>query len=280
MTTGGPGSPGRDELLSRLYQQVADRQAGRFAAEYDVAAGLDRYRSWLRDHTAEDQAGLEAVQAGVAMALQAGVGGIGTFAPGPDPGETLASGRTARRPAPRHAQTFRASADGDADRAVTALYGSHYRSLVGLATFLVRDDSLAEEVVQDSFVAMHSAWPRLADSDRALSYLRQSVVRRCRLVLQHRLVPGKLPPGQPDAGQDPIPWTERSGVISALHALPARQREVLVLRYYNGLSEAQTASVLGISASAVKTHTARAMAALRSEIERSPGRPGPDLAEG
>jgi RNA polymerase sigma-70 factor (sigma-E family) len=260
-------SSGRDELLSRLCQQVTEGQAARFAAEYDAAAGLDRYQGWLRDHAAEDQAGLEAVQAGVAMALQAGVGG--TFAPGPDPGGTGASGRTARRPAPRHAQTFRASVDRDADRAVTALYGSHYRSLVGLATLLVRDESVAEEVVQDSFVAMHSAWPRLADRDRALSYLRQSVARRCRLVLQHRLVPGKLAPGQPDAGPDPVRRTEPSGVISALHALPSRQREALVLRYYGGLSEAQIASVMGISAGAVKTHTARAMAALRSELSKA-----------
>jgi RNA polymerase sigma-70 factor (sigma-E family) len=217
----------------------------------------------------EDRAGLEAVQAGVARALQADVGGIGTLAPGPDPGRAD-SGRTARRPGPRHAQTFRASVDRDADRAVTALYGSHYRSLVGLATLLVRDESVAEEVVQDSFVAMHSAWPRLADRDRALSYLRQSVARRCRWVLQHRPVARKLIPGQPDAaGQDPIPPTERSGVISALHALPSRQREALVLRYYGGLSEAQIASVMGISAGAVKTHTARAMAALRSELSKA-----------
>ena len=79
-------------------------------------------------------------------------------------------------------------ADWDADRAVTALYSTHYRSLVRLAALLVRDVATAEEVVQDSFVAMHGGWRRLRDSDKALSYLRQSVVNRSRSVLRHRVV--------------------------------------------------------------------------------------------
>src|SRR6266540_3417163 len=62
----------------------------------------------------------------------------------------------------------------DADEAVTALYTVHYRSLVRLAALLLRDLATAEEVVQDSFVAMHGKWQRLRDPDRALAYLRQS----------------------------------------------------------------------------------------------------------
>ena len=64
-------------------------------------------------------------------------------------------------------------ADRDADGAVTALYTTHYRSLVRLAALLVRDVATAEEVVQESFVAMHGGWRRLRDSDKALSYLRR-----------------------------------------------------------------------------------------------------------
>ena len=75
---------------------------------------------------------------------------------------------------------------------MTALYRTHYRSLVRLAVLLVRDIATAEDLVQDSFVAMHSAWPRLADSDLALSYLRQSVVNRSRSVLRHRIVVDKM----------------------------------------------------------------------------------------
>jgi len=160
----------------------------------------------------------------------------------------------------------------DADRAVTTIYTENYRSLVRLAAFLVRDTSTAEEVVQDSFVAMHGAWRRLRDTDKALSYLRQSVVNRSRSVLRHRMVVDKNtpkpPPDMPSAEHGAITLLERSAVVSALRALPDRQREALVLRYYGDLSEAQIASVMGISRGAVKSHTARAMTALRLVLGR------------
>ena len=168
--------------------------------------------------------------------------------------------------------TSGAVVEWDADRAVTAIYSEHYRSLVRLAAFLVRDNATAEEVVQDSFVAMHGAWRRLRDTDKALSYLRQSVVNRSRSVLRHRMVVDKNtpkpPPDMPSAEHGAIIQLERSAVVSALRALPERQREALVLRYYGDLSEAQIASVMGISRGAVKSHTARAMAALRIVLER------------
>ena len=164
------------------------------------------------------------------------------------------------------------SADRDADRAVTALYETHYRSLVRLAALLVRDVATAEEVVQDSFVAMHGGWRRLRDSEKALSYLRQSVVNRSRSVLRHRVVVDrnapKPIPDMPSAEHGAIALFERSAVISALRTLPPRQREALVLRYYGDMSEAQIASIMGISRGAVKSHTARAMAALRTVLER------------
>ena len=163
------------------------------------------------------------------------------------------------------------TAEWDADRAVTAIYSTHYRALVRLAALLVRDIATAEEVVQDSFVAMHSAWRRLRDSDKALSYLRQSVVNRSRSVLRHRVVVDrnapKPAPDEPSAEQGAITLLERSAVISALRTLPPRQREALVLKYYADLSEAQIASTMGISKGAVKSHTARAMASLRVVLE-------------
>jgi RNA polymerase sigma-70 factor (sigma-E family) len=162
-------------------------------------------------------------------------------------------------------------ADWDADRAVTALYSTHYRSLVRLAALLVRDVATAEEVVQDSFVAMHDGWRRLRDSEKALSYLRQSVVNRSRSVLRHRVVVDrnapKPAPDMPSAEHGAIALMERSAVVEALRRLPPRQREALVLRYYGDMSEAQIAAVMGISRGAVKSHTARAMSALRSVLE-------------
>lgn len=151
--------------------------------------------------------------------------------------------------------------DWDADQAVTALYYANYRSLVRLAVLLVRDVASAEEVVQDAFVAMHNAWRRLRDPEKALAYLRQSVVNRARSVLRHRAVVEKYAPkGLPDAPsaeQGAVTELERSAVIRALGELPARQREALVLRYYADLSVAEIASTMGISRGAVRSHTAR-----------------------
>jgi RNA polymerase sigma-70 factor (sigma-E family) len=154
----------------------------------------------------------------------------------------------------------------DADMAVTALYSAHFRSLVRLAVLLVRDMATAEEVVQDAFVAIHGAWRRLRDPDKALAYLRQSVVNRSRSVLRHRAVVEK--PDAPSAENGAIGELERSAVIEALRSLPTRQREALVLRYYGDLSEAEIAHAMGISKGAVKSHTARGMAALRSVLEK------------
>ena len=163
-------------------------------------------------------------------------------------------------------------ADIDADRAVTELYGTHYRSLVRLAALLVRDLGTAEEVVQDAFVAMHGGWYRLRDNEKALAYLRQSVVNRSRSVLRHRQVVDrnapKPPPDMPSAEHGAIALFERSAVIAALRSLPARQRETLVLRFYADMSEAQIAEAMQISRGAVKSHTARAMQALRTVLER------------
>lgn len=159
----------------------------------------------------------------------------------------------------------------DATQAVTEIYSTHYRSLVRLAVLLVRDVATAEEVVQDSFVAMHGAWRRLRDSDKALSYLRQSVVNRSRSVLRHRVVVDrnapKPAPDMPSAEQGALSLLERSAVIAALRTLPPRQREALVLKFYADLSEAQIAASMGISQGAVKSHTARGMASMRAVLE-------------
>src|SRR5215475_6285525 len=72
----------------------------------------------------------------------------------------------------------------DADQMVTALYSRHYASLVRLAAVLIPDIATAEELVQDSFVAMHAACPSVAGPDGAWLYLCHSVVRRCSATLR------------------------------------------------------------------------------------------------
>jgi RNA polymerase sigma-70 factor (sigma-E family) len=181
--------------------------------------------------------------------------------------ETLVASTTAMPKA------FRAPAIAwTADRAVTELYASHYRGLVRLASFLVRDTPTAEEVVQDAFVAMADGFQRLRDGDKALAYLRQAVVNRSRSVLRHRTVVDKnlqkAPPDMPSAEHGALVLLERSAVVSALRELPHRQREAIVLRYYADLSEAEIAATMRISRGAVKSHTARGMAALRAALEQ------------
>lgn len=161
----------------------------------------------------------------------------------------------------------------DADEAVTQLYAAHYRSLVRISTLLLRDVPAAEEVVQDAFIAMHGSWRRLRDQEKALAYLRQAVVNRSRSALRHRKVelrhaPAPMP-DQASAEHGAMEALERQDVIRSLHALPGRQREVLVLRYYLDLSEAQIAETLGISRGAVKSHASRGMTALRDSLEQS-----------
>jgi RNA polymerase sigma-70 factor (sigma-E family) len=218
---GGTGSSREDEVLSGLYQQVAETKEPQFAAGYDLQAGLDRYRGWLGEHS-----------------------------------------EAAARPE---------RPEWSADLAVIELYTTQYKALVRLAAMLVRDTQTAEEVVQDAFIAMHDGWHRLKDAEKALAYLRQAVVNRSRSVLRHRMVieknAPKPPPDMPSAEHGAMALFERSAVIAALRDLPERQREALVLRYYGDLSEAQIAGAMRISRGAVKSHTARAMAALRAALE-------------
>jgi RNA polymerase sigma-70 factor (sigma-E family) len=159
--------------------------------------------------------------------------------------------------------------DSDADIALEQLYAGHYTGLVRLAVLLLRDQGLAEDVVQDSFVAMHGRWDRI-DPARAPAYLRQTVVNRSRSALRHPSVvakhrPDPLPDGA--AADVAVLETERRGaVLDALATLPTRQREVLVLRHYLDLSEADIAATLGISRGAVKSHASRAAASLRARL--------------
>jgi RNA polymerase sigma factor (sigma-70 family) len=75
-------------------------------------------------------------------------------------------------------------------------------------------------------------------------------------------------PEMPSAEHSAMTLLERSAVIAALHRLPQRQREVLVLRYYADLSGPQIASAMGISQGSVKSHIARALKAMGSMLER------------
>lgn len=155
------------------------------------------------------------------------------------------------------------------------LYRSEYRSLVRLATLLVDDRGAAEELVQDSFVAAARARARseLRDVDAAPAYLRSAVLNRSRSLLRKRVVRHRhlrsveAPPTEPGADAPALAGEETRRVLAALDRLPARQRAVLVLRYYGDLSEAEIADALGIARGSVKTHAHRGLRALEAHLE-------------
>jgi RNA polymerase sigma-70 factor (sigma-E family) len=159
------------------------------------------------------------------------------------------------------------------DEAVTRLFASHYRPLVRFAVLLLGDASRAEELVQDSFVALHSHWGQLRDPERAVAYLRQSVVNRARSAQRHRGVVDRFlgrqsaPAHEASAESHALVAETHAEVLAAVRRLPARQREALVMRYYLDLSELQTADAMRISPGAVKSHLSRALAALRTTLE-------------
>jgi RNA polymerase sigma-70 factor (sigma-E family) len=275
---GGTGSPHEDMRLSRLYQQLVERQEPRFSQEYDLASGLEQYRAWLGKH-GEQAAQCDAGPGGSPAAEPAGTAALsGTAAANADE-ELEANGAlpvSVTQAFMDASGAFQSPLSGGmawrADLAVMELYAQHYRALVRLAAMLVRDTPTAEEVVQDAFVAMHDGWHRLKDTDKALAYLRQAVMNKSRSVLRHRMVVEKnlqdAPPDMPSAEHGAFVLLERRAVIAALRDLPARQREAIVLRYYLDLSEADIAAAMRITRGAVKSHTSRGMAALRAALEQ------------
>jgi RNA polymerase sigma-70 factor (sigma-E family) len=273
------GDSPEDMLLSRLYEQVTKWQEPRFGAQYDVASGLDRYKAWLRDHGEapgrNDLTGAGSQRPAAPAAADTGAADTGAADTGQQLEDCIEFPGTVASDAIRPDDILAAAAERtewSADLAVMELYAQHYRALVRLAATLVWDTSTAEDVVQDSFVAMHDGWHRLKDTEKALAYLRQAVVNKSRSVLRHRAVVQRnvqnAPPDMPSAEHGAFLLFEQSAVIAALRNLPGRQREAIVLRYYAELSEAEIAATMGISRGAVKSHTSRGMAALRAVLEQ------------
>jgi RNA polymerase sigma-70 factor (sigma-E family) len=156
---------------------------------------------------------------------------------------------------------------------LAALFRRHHLELVRLALLPVGDRPAAEDVVQDVFARLQARDRHLARrDDGGLAYARQAVVNGCRSVLRHRATVYRVSavldgPGVQDSAEgQALPAEDRRRVLAALSELPRRRREVLVLRYYLGLSEAEIARTLGISAGSVKSSAARGLAALARQI--------------
>ncbi len=151
------------------------------------------------------------------------------------------------------------------------LYDAHWRYLVRLAALLVDDVASAEDVVQDAFVALHRRAGSLRDPDAALAYLRTSVLNLSRSVLRRRQTARKhLRVAEPEAtapaDHDVLVRDEHRAALRAVRALPRHQREVLVLRYWSGMSEREIAQTLGISPGSVKSAASRGLATLHKVL--------------
>lgn len=156
------------------------------------------------------------------------------------------------------------------DVALAELHRAHYRALVRLARLLVDDEASGEDVVQDAFLRVFNAWDRIDDP---VKYLRATVMNGARSRLRRRRVARRYiaPVLRAAAGadEDVVVRSEHAEVLDAVRALPRRQRECLVLRYYADLSEVDIASTLRISTGSVKSHSHRGMAALARVLEAS-----------
>jgi RNA polymerase sigma-70 factor (sigma-E family) len=155
------------------------------------------------------------------------------------------------------------------DAALPELFHAHYRRLLALAVLVTDDRATAEDLVQEAFARLHGR--ALADPDRALAYLRSTVLnlsrsrlRRLRTARKHERTDDAV---LPSAEEHVLLRADQREVLAALRQLSPRQRQALVLRYWEDMSEAQVAAAMGLSNGAVKSHTSRGMAALRRILE-------------
>jgi RNA polymerase sigma-70 factor (sigma-E family) len=161
-------------------------------------------------------------------------------------------------------------------RNLADLYRDHRMRMVRLAVLLVDDPGTAEDVVQEAFTGLHRHWAGLRDEAAAVAYLRTAVVNGSRSVLRRRRTARDyVPPHQVNARSAEslaMLSAEHQAVVDALGLLPPRQREVLVLRYYGGMSEAEIADATGISRGTVKSTASRALDAVQRAMAGRPGR--------
>lgn len=169
-------------------------------------------------------------------------------------------------PAPATALRTRA----ELDTMVVELFEREGRPLVRLARLFVDDRNAAEDLVQEAFIRLSRSADRLRDEAKAAAYLRSIVLnlardhnRRGLVSLRHRL---PLADDRASAEDEIVLREDQRHVLDALRDLPHRQRDCLVLRYYQELGIDDIALTLGISRNSVKTHLKRGLAALESRL--------------
>jgi RNA polymerase sigma-70 factor (sigma-E family) len=151
---------------------------------------------------------------------------------------------------------------------------SRWPGLVRLAFGLTGDRWLAEDLAQTALASAYASWWRVRRADDPDAYVRRILINASKSRLRRRRV-SEQPAAAPEAViSDPTTSVdERSALFRALQELPPRQRAVVVLRYWEDLTDAQAGALLGCSASTVRSQAARALAKLRAS-----GGLGPDDA--
>lgn len=146
-----------------------------------------------------------------------------------------------------------------------SLHRAHFTELVRIAALMVDDRYLAEEIVQEAFTGLIVQWERV-DADRAVGYLYRSVANGAKSALRRRRTVRNhsrdAPETAPSAEASVLQAAGYQTLLDAVAALPFRQRQVLVLRYYAEKSVAECAAVLGLKETAVTAAAHRAITAL------------------
>jgi RNA polymerase sigma-70 factor (sigma-E family) len=153
---------------------------------------------------------------------------------------------------------------------------AHVDDLLRTAYLIVWDDGEAEDLVQECLLKVARRWPRIKQMRQPRAYARRVLVNlaldsaRGRAQRRRELEPG-APENAGLSTVDPLPALEaRAELLQALGQLHERQRAVLVLRYFNDLTEAQVAEVLGCSPGTVKSSASRGLARLREALTQVP----------
>jgi RNA polymerase sigma-70 factor (sigma-E family) len=154
---------------------------------------------------------------------------------------------------------------------VRALYEERHAELVRFATFITGDADAAQDVSQEAFMRVYDAWDRLEDPDRAVAYLRATVVNLSRGRHRHQLVAQRNQPPRlvavPSAEDDAIGRVGRNAVLAAVSALPSRQRACVVMRHWLRMTESEIAATLDLSIGSVRTHNKRGVQTLQRKLE-------------
>lgn len=135
--------------------------------------------------------------------------------------------------------------------------------LLRAAYLLTGDRGLAEDLVQNALTKAYLARSRVVSAESPEAYLRRILVNTHRRSFRRPRVREELTAEVPDAASTSGDAVERRDLVVAVAALPRRQRAVVVLRYLEDRPEAEVAGILGCTVGTVKSHAARALAALR-----------------